>query len=109
MTPTKLRILVVFMLCVCCHIAVQGAQATAPAPLIPAAAWAGALKGAHPRLLGPKTHLEERRKAFPQYYEMMKTNDSIIAAGVVNALDGVDKAKIDNFIEAAKAKLLAPA
>ena len=77
----------------------------AGAPLVKNGAWAKALTGPHQRLCGPKAYLEERRKEFPQYYEMMKTNENIIAAGIVNALDGVDKATAEKFIAKAKSNV----
>ena len=87
----------------CTAVAAYAEDIPKPAPLIANGAWADVLEGGHPRLLGPKEHVELRRKEYPQYYEMMKTNESIIAAGIVNTLEVIDKEKIGKFIDKAKA------
>ncbi len=76
-------------------------------PATATGAWKDVLTGGHPRLLGPKEHMEKRRQEFPRYYEVCRTNDSLLAAGIVEALDGIDAERKKAFITKALADVAA--
>ncbi len=70
-------------------------------PLVPNGAWAGVLEG-HPRLFGPVDALKARAKAEPQLYASIKADRSLSSVGIVNAVEGADKAAIDGFLTRAR-------
>ena len=81
--------------------ALLAADVPKPAPRIANGAWAGVLKE-HPRLLGPRAFLQQLAKERAQAYEeLKKTNDSVLAAGIVNAVDGIPRERAQKWIDAA--------
>lgn len=85
------------------------APAAAPAPDVPQPqpkiadkAWADVLH-AHPRLYGSKARLQALAKANPELYRRAAASPSLPAVGVVHAVAGADRAKIDAFVKAALA------
>jgi hypothetical protein len=82
-------------------VSVAGAQdAPKPAPRIATGAWAGALRE-HPRLFGPRAHLQALAKANAAGYREIKTIDDLPADGIEHAVDGLEKKEIDRHIAAA--------
>jgi hypothetical protein len=75
-----------------------------PAPLIPPGAWASALKE-HPRLLGPRAHLKALAQARPLVYAAVKPVDSLLAASVVHAVDGLPRERIEPHLRTARGHL----
>ncbi|HEX2973372.1 MAG TPA: hypothetical protein VHP11_13640 [Tepidisphaeraceae bacterium] len=71
-----------------------------PKPLIPQAAWASALKE-HPRLLGPRSHLRALAAAKPREYQEIRGEKSLLALGIVHAVQGLPPDQIQPFIQAA--------
>ena len=59
-----------------------------PAPMIHSGAWAESLKE-HPRLFGPRTHLQALAKAKPQEYKEVRSEKSLHAVAVTHAVEGV--------------------
>jgi len=80
------------------------AEIPEPAPLIAAGAWASALE-AHPRLLGPRSYLRALAEAKPEAYQEIQpaaaSGESLLAAGIVHAVDGLDREQIQPFIATA--------
>jgi hypothetical protein len=72
-----------------------------PAPRIPAGAWSAALRE-HPRLLGPRSHLKALAQAKPDLYKSLKSQDAILAAAVVHAVEGLPPDKTAPYLASAK-------
>ena len=77
-------------------------QIPKPAPKIPGGAWADALK-THPRLFGPKAYLESLAGEKPSLYQAVKSNDSLVTAGITNAVEGIPADKVDALVKSAMA------
>jgi len=71
-----------------------------PAPLLAAGSWANALKE-HPRLFGPRAHLQMLAQTKSQTYKEIKSNKSLQAVGITHAIEGVGREQIAPFIQAA--------
>lgn len=71
-----------------------------PNPLIPAGAWSAALKE-HPRLLGPREHLQALARAKPSEYASVKSSQSLVAWGIRHAVEGLKPEQIEPFIRGA--------
>jgi hypothetical protein len=71
-----------------------------PAPRIAGGAWASVLKE-HPRLFGPRAHLQALAKAQPQMYKEIKSNKSQQAIGIAHAAEGVAPDQLQPFIQSA--------
>jgi len=72
-----------------------------PAPQIPNGAWKRVL-GERPRLLGPKAFLVGLAREKPQAYdEIRKTTNSVFAAGIVHAVEGLPRDGTRPWIDAA--------
>jgi len=78
-------------------VASQTAEIPKPAPLIASGAWAGVLKE-HPRLLGPRAHLQALAKAKPDIYKLTRTENTLLAVGVTHAAEGVARERVEPFI-----------
>lgn len=65
-----------------------------PSPLVPAGAWSSALKE-HPRLLGPRAHLRALARAKPSEYAAVRTSESLIAACIRHAVDGLKPEQVE--------------
>ena len=50
---------------------------------------------------GPKDRLRELAKAKPEDYKAVKSCNSLLAVGIVNAVEGVPRSRIEPFIQAA--------
>ncbi|MCD6405907.1 MAG: heparinase II/III family protein [Planctomycetes bacterium] len=72
-------------------------EVSKPVPRIPDGAWADTLSE-HPRLLGPKQRLAERARTMPQFYAVVRSHGSLVAAGIANAVDGIVPERIDKYI-----------
>lgn len=72
-----------------------------PSPRIPNGAWKPILQG-HPRLLGPKAFLRERAQSRPEAYKEVKADDSLLAVGIVHAVEGAEPSRIAPHLETAK-------
>jgi len=91
-------VLGISMVMVCLQCGVAGAAGPGKfEPLVTDGAWAP-LFGEHPRLLGPRERLVKRRQTRGECYEACKANDSLVAEGIVNAVEGIDKERIDGFV-----------
>jgi hypothetical protein len=77
-----------------------------PAPRIAAGSWSGVLKE-HPRLFGPRTHLQILAKAKPEIYKEIKANKSLQAVGITRAVEDVGRPAIEPFIQAAMKRVAA--
>ncbi len=75
-----------------------------PAPHIQAGAWAEVLKE-HPRLLGPRARLQALARSKPQLYREIKGQNSLQAAGIVNAVEGLPREKIEVFLRSSRAHI----
>ena len=71
-----------------------------PASQIAAGAWRPVFEG-HPRLLGPKEHLQAMAKAKPDQYKIVKATNSLLAVGITHAVEGVPRSRIEPLIAAA--------
>ncbi|MBE7491892.1 MAG: heparinase II/III family protein [Planctomycetes bacterium] len=76
-----------------------------PAPAIKAGAWAEVLKGNQVRTLGPAAWLKQRAKDYPELYRRVQScaGDTLQAAGIVHAVDGLPADKIRPFLDQARA------
>jgi len=70
----------------------------APVPRIANAAWKDALKE-HPRLLGPRAHLEALAQAKPELYKEIRGMDLLPAAGITHAVEGLAAERMQPFIQ----------
>ncbi len=82
----------------------RAAETPSPKPLIAPGSWKGVL-GTHPCLLGPREHLRELARTKPEMYAEIKTLDSLLACGIVEAVEGADDAKVKKHIDTAVANL----
>jgi len=71
-----------------------------PAPRIATGSWAAALKE-HPRLLGPRAHLQNLAKAKPEVYKMIRTQGFLQAVAITHAVEGVGTDRMQPFIRRA--------
>ena len=71
-----------------------------PAPKIPAGAWSHAL-GEHPRLPGPRTHLQSLARSKPNAYQEIHSSRSLLATGITHAVEGLNGPPIHEFIQKA--------
>ena len=55
----------------------------------------------HPRLLGPKRRLRATAQARPEEYKIVKSNASILAVGITQAIEGVPRSRIEPLLAAA--------
>ncbi|GAG53413.1 unnamed protein product, partial [marine sediment metagenome] len=78
----------------------ETAKAPEPRPLVADGAWAGIL-GQHPCLLGPRDFLRSLARTRPRDYEEIRTMDSLLAAGIVHAVEGADDARVEPFLRRA--------
>ena len=78
-----------------------GPQVPDPAPFIPSGAWAGALDQ-HPRLLGPPEHLKTLARTKPEAYRALRQGESMLAVGIVRAVEGVDEERVQRFLDRAE-------
>ena len=79
----------------------EGTRIPQPAPRIAAGAWRQALQ-THPRLLGPEGYLRAMAQTKPEEYKVVKSSNSILAAGIVQAVEGASRQRIEPFLAAAK-------
>ena len=81
--------------------ALLAADVPKPAPQTPNGAWKAALRE-HPRLLGPKAFLRGLAEEKPQAYdEIKKSANSVLAAGIVHAVEGLPRDRTREWIDAA--------
>lgn len=79
----------------------QGKDVPSPAPKVADGEWANVLKE-RPRLLGPKSFLRSLAKTKAEAYKEIKTlANNMLAMGIVHAVEGLPKEKIQPFIDAA--------
>jgi len=69
-----------------------------PAPLIKNGDWASVLTQDHPRLLGPTGFLAARAAKYPELYQEVKQVDSLLAQGIVHAVEGLPKVEIEKWV-----------
>jgi len=72
-----------------------------PAPQVAAGSWASMLK-AHPRLYGSAERLRDFAKARPDDYRRVRSHDSLMAVGVVRAVEGAPADRARRYIDAAR-------
>ncbi|MBW3625139.1 MAG: hypothetical protein KY468_17215 [Armatimonadetes bacterium] len=72
-----------------------------PRPRIENGAWKPVLQ-AHPRLLGPKAFLRERARSRPEAYKEIQADDSLLAVGIVHAVEGADPSRIAPHLKTAR-------
>jgi hypothetical protein len=72
------------------------AETPTPAPMIPTGSWAPALQE-HPRLLGPREFLTRQAREKPELYGEIQQGSSLLAAGIVHAVEGLPPDKIEPF------------
>jgi hypothetical protein len=80
----------------------QAPEIPRPAPRIADGAWAGVL-AEHPRLLGPRAHLQDLARAKPEAYAEVESQSGrdILATGVVRAVQGLDPAQAQRYVDRA--------
>jgi hypothetical protein len=76
-------------------------QIPEPAPRIPAGAWKSVFAG-HARLIGPKTHVQALAKAKPAEYKIVRAQTSLLAVGIVQAVEGAEADRIQPHLAAAE-------
>lgn len=76
-----------------------------PAPQIAAGAWRAVLTSQHPRLLGPRGHLRALAASKPDAFNEVKSDDSVrdsmMAAGIAHAVEGLKPEQIAPYVETA--------
>lgn len=73
-----------------------------PTPRLPDGAWRDALRG-RPRLIGPREHLRALSRERPEAYRAItRMDDSLLARGVVHAVDGLSPDALEPWLERAR-------
>ncbi len=68
------------------------AKIPVPAPLVPNGAWASALDR-HPRLLGPRGHVQEMAREKPDLYRLIRNDPTVSTAGDIQKAMAADPAR----------------
>lgn len=76
-----------------------------PAPAVKSGAWAEVLKASQPRTLGPVAWLKQRARDYPELYKRVQgcAGDTLQAAGIVGAVEGLTPDRVKPFLDQARA------
>ena len=91
-----------------CGVALAAMQAVPePAPRIAGGAWSHLLQaGVHPRVFGSREHLAELARSKPETYTGIQgMGDTLIAQGVVHAVEGISPERVQVWVDRAKRDL----